>query len=80
MAAHHSLGDRRWRSPYIFVHPPSRFYLLTSKPLILDHRCPSLSLSLPPPRWLPFLGQHAPSHLLPYFSLLIALAAVVPFG
>jgi hypothetical protein len=50
-----------------------------------SHTQPLLSLALPlssllPLRLLPLLGQQAPpSHLLPYFFTLIALA-IVPFG
>jgi hypothetical protein len=49
MAAHHPLGDLRWRLSYIFTHPPSLLYLLSSKPLILNYYFPSLYLSPPPP-------------------------------
>jgi hypothetical protein len=49
MAAYYSLGDPRWRLSYIFVYSPSLLRLLSSKPLILNHYCPSLYLSSPPP-------------------------------
>ncbi|PVH68649.1 hypothetical protein DL98DRAFT_522626 [Cadophora sp. DSE1049] len=49
MAAHHPLGDSRWRPSYIFVYPPSLLHLLSSKPLTLNHHRPSLYLSPPPP-------------------------------
>jgi hypothetical protein len=49
MAAHHPLGDPRWRPSYIFAHPPSLLHLLSSKPLILNHHYPSLYLSPPTP-------------------------------
>ena len=63
-AAHYPLGDSRWRSSYIFVHPPSVLHLFSSKPLIPL----SLALPLSSPSWLLLLGQQAPpSHLLHYF-------------
>jgi hypothetical protein len=48
MAAHHPMGDLRWRLSYIFVCPPSLLYLLSSKPLILNYYYPLFYLSPPP--------------------------------
>jgi len=77
---HHPLGGSGWRPSYIFVHPPSLLYLLSSKPLILNnHWSLALPLSSPSAR-CHCLGSRLLLHIFGLTSLLLIVTAVVPFG